>query len=142
MSEKAKYGGFWQPSGGGKGHKGKGKNKSKGKPSFPKRSLEQRIANSQCKRCFQWGHWKAECPQRHQGSTGSTSAAGAAFTGVAQNVDDDLPPENAVAFVAQSSQDFRVGSYRSLGRSIGQSENVNLISQDHLVSRRICFVQR
>ena len=117
LSEKAKFRGFWQPSGG-KGGEGKSKNRFKGKSSFPKRTLEQRIANSQCKRCFQWGHWKAECPQRHQSSTGSTSTPKAAFTGVAQHdeippspwnfVDDDLPPENAVAFVAQvSNQDFQ-----------------------------------
>ena len=116
LSEKARYRGFWQPSGG-KGGKGKSKNKSKGKNSFSKRSLEHRIANSQCKRCFQWGHWKAECPQRHQSSSNGASATGAAFTGVALHedelqgpwnfVDDDLPPDHAVAFVAQDSQDQR-----------------------------------
>ena len=118
LSEKARFRGFWQPSGG-KSGKNKGKGKGKGKPFHSKRTLEQRIANSQCKRCFQWGHWKAECPQRHQ-ATGNNSGppSGAAFTGIAQHdeldagpwnfVDDDLPPEFATAFVAQDFQDFRV----------------------------------
>ena len=44
LSEKARFRGFWQPSGG-KGGKGKSKNRFKGKSSFPKRTLEQRIAD-------------------------------------------------------------------------------------------------
>ena len=117
LSEKARFRGFWQPSSG-KGGKGKTKNKSKGKGFNNKRSLEQRIANSQCKRCFQWGHWKAECPQRHQAPGGANPSTAAAFTGVAQHddpmtgpwnfVDEDMPPEHAVAFVAQDFEDTRV----------------------------------
>ena len=117
LSEKARFRGFWQPSSG-KGGKGKTKNKSKGKGFNNKRSLEQRIANSQCKRCFQWGHWKAECPQRHQAPGGANPSTAAAFTGVAQHddpmtgpwnfVDEDMPPKHAVAFVAQDFEDTRV----------------------------------
>ena len=55
LLEKSKYRGFW-PIGKGKNM---GKGRGKGKNRKP---LSQRIAESDCRRCLQRGHWKAECP--------------------------------------------------------------------------------
>ena len=55
LLEKSKYRGFW-PIGKGKSM---GKGRGKGKNRKP---LSQRIAESDCRRCLQRGHWKAECP--------------------------------------------------------------------------------
>ena len=69
LTEKFRSRGFWPISGpGNKGGKSRGKSKTKSK--FQKgrsnrRSLQQRILSSQCRICDQFGHWKAECPERH-----------------------------------------------------------------------------
>ena len=66
LADKRKTRGFWPASpgkgkfkGGGKGYKGGGKGKGS-----KRGSLLDRIARSQCKICLNYGHWKAECPQR------------------------------------------------------------------------------
>ena len=71
LSEKFRSRGFWPPSHGGKGkskggHRGpKGKF---GKQNYQRKSLQQRIMESRCRICNQYGHWKAECPQKGNGS--------------------------------------------------------------------------
>ena len=104
LSDKAKHRGFWGASKGGKG-KGRGKSKSSGKGN--RRSLEWRIANSFCKACGQQGHWKAECPNRSK----TDGPPGSAFAGVAAMdpssttwdiIEDQQPPDEAVAFVLQA----------------------------------------
>ena len=74
MSEKFRSRGFW-PLGKGKGRAGKGK--SKGRMSWGSRkTLQQRILESNCRLCGKKGHWRNECPNRGQNaSTSSTSAA-------------------------------------------------------------------
>ena len=68
LLEKSKSRGFWPI----KGNKGSRKGKGKG---FKGRSkgLAHRIANSACRLCGQTGHWKAECPQKKTGASGSES---------------------------------------------------------------------
>eukprot|EP00435_Cladocopium_sp_Y103_P028714 s224_g7.t1 len=70
LRDKARGRGFW-PLAGGKGKsktkKGKTGNASKGgygatQSGFRRRSLADRIANSNCRRCGQPGHWRRECP--------------------------------------------------------------------------------
>ena len=100
LSEKVRFRGFF-PIG-----KGKGKSSSKsGKGRFGKglnrdrKPLSQRILRSQCRRCFQFGHWKDECPLKSQdgGSTAnasSSSGPSSSFTGIAtMDVPDALPLE-------------------------------------------------
>ena len=74
LSERFRNRGFWPTSGSkgkGKGHKGRGKSPAKG--NFGNRkSLQQRILESNCRHCGRKGHWRAECPER---SRGSSSAA-------------------------------------------------------------------
>ena len=68
LTEKSKSRGFWPVRSKGGGKKGKGKNiffKSR-KP------LATRIAESDCRLCGQRGHWKAECPRRHQNTSASS----------------------------------------------------------------------
>jgi hypothetical protein len=87
LRDKAKSRGFW-PLGSGKGRtkgkkgkfgaSGKGNMSSNQQANFRRRSLADRIANSNCRKCGQPGHWKRECPL----STGSSSAASMSSPGV------------------------------------------------------------
>ena len=77
LSEKYRARGFWPISKGKfKGSKGK----SKGKPNWNNRkTLQQRILESNCRICGRKGHWKSECPNRGQ-PTNSSSASTAPVT--------------------------------------------------------------
>ena len=77
LSEKARSRGFWPQS----SHGGKGKAKfqprgAKGKfqKGGHRKSLQQRILESQCRICHKFGHWKAECPQRHNPPNASSNS--------------------------------------------------------------------
>ena len=79
LSEKYRARGFWPMSKGKfKGSKGK----SKGKSSWTSRkTLQQRILESNCRICGRKGHWKSECPNRGQGqSSSSTTTAPVTFS--------------------------------------------------------------
>ena len=72
LSDRNKNRGFWNSSKGYAGQsKGKGKGKSKQFSRFRK-PLAQRILESECRRCGQRGHWKAECPLNRNATTGSS----------------------------------------------------------------------
>ena len=71
LNEKGKNRGFWPV----RPNKGKGRGKGKGAPQGPfrpRKSLAQRILESDCRRCGKRGHWKAECPL-NKGATPSAS---------------------------------------------------------------------
>lgn len=116
LSEKARYRGFWPTSKGSNQHSSKGKGSgypkgtSKGKtggqnPAFGQRSrksLQERIMNSNCRICNRRGHWRAECPFRNQSpsdrvsQTNASSSAAPTSTVVAEPVnvsEDPLPME-------------------------------------------------
>ena len=62
LSDRNRNRGFWSPGpskSNAKGNKGRGKGKFTPRP---RRSLASRILESECRRCGQKGHWKAECP--------------------------------------------------------------------------------
>ena len=92
LTDRNKNRGFWQGSnskGSYKGGKGKGKGKRARKP------LAQRIMESECRRCGQVGHWKAECPLLRTAGTASSGTANKdtnAFAGVAVGLDDPEEP--------------------------------------------------
>ena len=75
LNEKVRHRGFWPINKG----KSKGGSKSGVKGKFHKghsssrKSLQQRILESQCRICHQYGHWKAECPKRQDASSTSGS---------------------------------------------------------------------
>ena len=74
LSDRFKNRGFWQTS----GAKGKSKGfKGKGKGNFTgaRKSLQQRILESNCRHCGKRGHWRAECPDRLRGNSSSGSNA-------------------------------------------------------------------
>ncbi|CAK9030755.1 Retrovirus-related Pol polyprotein from type-1 retrotransposable element R2, partial [Durusdinium trenchii] len=80
--EKGKNRGSW-PIKGAPG--GKPKPKGKFSPTFTKgkgfrKPLAQRILESECRRCGQRGHWKAECPKRFEVEA-KTTPAPTAFAG-------------------------------------------------------------
>lgn len=68
LSERFRSRGFWPIKGKGKS----GKSKSKGKFAKDRKSLQERILSSFCRKCGQKGHWKSECPN----SAGSYSSDG------------------------------------------------------------------
>ena len=89
LLEKSKARGFWNPKGGKgfgkKGFKGKGK-------SWGAKSLAQRISESTCRKCFQKGHWKAECPlNKVGGDTGASSSLPTSTVIELSNVLTDIP---------------------------------------------------
>ena len=71
LSERFKNRGFWPVSGKGKGKSGKGKGKFSGKGH--RKSLQQRMLESNCRLCGKRGHWHAECPERSQMSASGSS---------------------------------------------------------------------
>ena len=95
LNDRFKNRGFWPTSGAkgkSKGTKGKGKGNFKG----ARKSLQQRILESNCRHCGKRGHWRAECPERLHGSSGSNSNAQApammAFSQLAGD-EETLPSE-------------------------------------------------
>ena len=94
LAERAKHRGFWPSSFRGKGKGGKGSVKGKFNRS-PKRSLQQRILNSTCRRCDATGHWKAECPLNRSGSSSTSSA----------------PSNTAVSFPSDPSQSHQASVF-------------------------------
>jgi hypothetical protein len=93
LNEKFRSRGFW-PISKGKGKMGKGK--SKGKPMWGSRkSLQQRILESNCRICGKKGHWRNECPNKNQGNaSGSTAAAATvSMANSASDADMSLPEE-------------------------------------------------
>eukprot|EP00435_Cladocopium_sp_Y103_P037018 s557_g9.t1 len=73
LSEKYRSRGFWPISNKGKS-RGKGKTKGK-QPWNNRKSLQQRILESNCRLCGKRGHWRNECPLKNQSSTASQSSA-------------------------------------------------------------------
>ena len=101
LSEKFRNRGFWPTTKGsyysGKGRGGKLNKGKGGKSAFdnrPRRSLQDRILNSNCRICGRKGHWRAECPYKgtSQGSsTGSTTPGTVPTTTVVTENADDEP---------------------------------------------------
>jgi len=73
LSEKYRARGFWPVSKGkSKGFKGK----FKGRPTWTSRkTLQQRILESNCRICGRKGHWKSECPNKGQAMPGSSNSS-------------------------------------------------------------------
>lgn len=140
LSDKAKHRGFW---GGSKGGKSKGRSKGKSPGKNGRRSLEWRIANSFCKACGQQGHWKAECPNRSK----SDGPSGSAFAGVValetptmttwDVIEDQHPPEEAVAFVLQAgfSKQHNTTWHHQRGKPKGEYLGVNKGSHNRDIHR-------
>jgi hypothetical protein len=152
LSDRTKNRGFWSGSKGSYGNpKGKGKGKYKGSMKFrkPLATLAQRILESECRRCRQRGHWKAECPlnRAQSSSTGGPSKEGGAFTGMTMvNGDDELDDmilielEHAVpclsrSQVAESHDRF---CFVAVGDKLGHNMNPPTSLSTSMMSR---FVQ-
>ena len=90
LTEKYRNRGFWPVNRGQKG-KSKGKKRWDGDPAYTpsskgdswydkntnqrRKSLQDRILQSNCRLCGRRGHWKAECPEKHKTSTSSSGPA-------------------------------------------------------------------
>lgn len=72
LTEKARSRGFWPIKGKGGG---KGKQKGKTSPFRARKTLAERIAQSDCRYCGARGHWRAECPKRLAEKQGASNAA-------------------------------------------------------------------
>ena len=94
LAEKSRNRGFWPTSRGQSSFKGKGKGKSKSQGGR-RRSLQERIMNSQCRICHRKGHWKAECPYKGQNAGASmapsTTGAATSTASILTTVHDNVP---------------------------------------------------
>ena len=109
LSDRNKNRGFWQSKGSNHGFKGKGKSKSKGFSRFRK-PLAQRILESECRRCGQKGHWKAECPLNRnssQGQAGTSGSKDSAFAGTVMMA-EDTSFDNDMIFVDSQVKVFLI----------------------------------
>ena len=116
LSEKYRSRGFWPLT------KGKGKHqKGKGKGKFQwghKKTLQQRILESNCRLCGKKGHWKSECPSRGQASQSAASA----------------PVTLSMASTSQLQEDVMSTEFLML-------PEVPSTNQDTTTSTEMCFVQ-
>ena len=102
LQDRNKNRGFWGSSKG-HGYSQKGKGKGKGKNVFRNRKpLAQRILESECRKCGQKGHWKAECPlNRTNASSGvTTGSKDGAFAGMTMKANDHNPDDDDVILVS------------------------------------------
>lgn len=77
----------------GRGKSSKGKGKVKGSWSGRK-SLQQRILESNCRLCGRRGHWKSECPQKNQSTSATAASAPVTLSmGTHGDLDDVMPME-------------------------------------------------
>ena len=93
LSEKFRSRGFW-PIGKGKSRHGKGK--AKGKSGWSgRKSLQQRILESNCRLCGKKGHWRNECPNKPQGTASATASAAmtVSFGDTPASSDQAMPAE-------------------------------------------------
>eukprot|EP00435_Cladocopium_sp_Y103_P071338 s690_g37.t1 len=111
LTDRNKSRGFWGSSKGQYPQKGKSKGKSKG---FGKgrKSLAQRILESECRRCGARGHWKAECPlnRASQASNPASASKDSAFAGTV-TATDDLPHEVDDMIPIPESEDVTCHEY-------------------------------
>ena len=83
LLEKTRNRGFWPTP--------KGKGSSKGKGKFKSRkTLAQRIAESNCRKCGQRGHWKAECPMDSNNKAKPSHVANAVVSSTQDIIDEDI----------------------------------------------------
>jgi hypothetical protein len=92
LNEKVRARGFW-PLGKGKSKMNKGR--GKGRPPWNKKTLQQRILESNCRLCGKKGHWKSECPTRNQGTASGSHAAAATLSVASSAAESDsaMPAE-------------------------------------------------
>ena len=100
LSEKFRNRGFWPVSRNPAQSKGKGfggKPGGRGKGGFnqlrPRKTLQERIMQSNCRACGRRGHWKAECPFKSSNSSTSSQPATTAPTTTVIADQDVLPLE-------------------------------------------------
>ena len=158
LAEKFRNRGFFpnRPfnKGKGSGYKASGKGKNNwGNRS--RRSLQDRILNSTCRICHQVGHWKAECPLRHQGGDAPAAETNQVTTAPTTTVvtlgdADILPleflglPEATIdepkiiladSFVCESHQEeYPKYSYR--GKILGEFQRNNYVADSVLTNGR------
>eukprot|EP00435_Cladocopium_sp_Y103_P014959 s628_g3.t1 len=106
LQDRNKSRGFWGNS---KGYQStsKGKGKSRGKNMFRSRKpLAQRILESECRRCGQKGHWKAECPLNRGTSAITPANSGSkdgAFAGMTM-ITEGFVPDNDMILVTEHAE--------------------------------------
>ena len=93
LSENYRSRGFWPISKG--KSKGKGRSKGKGPWNNGRKTLQQRILESNCRLCGKKGHWRNECPMKSQGSltVSSSAAVTVSLASNAQSSDSCMPEE-------------------------------------------------
>ena len=123
LLEKTRNRGFWPTP--------KGKGSSKGKGKFKSRkTLAQRIAESNCRKCGQRGHWKAECPMDSNHKAKPSHVANAMVSSTQDIIDEDIifaEPDNP-----EKDRQTEACVFAS---EIGRDGNKPLIRTDKIVRR-------
>eukprot|EP00435_Cladocopium_sp_Y103_P042331 s1525_g11.t1 len=106
LTDRNKNRGFWNSSSKGFSSQTKGKSKGKGKWNVRfRKPLSQRILESECRRCGQKGHWKAECPLNRPNNAPSTASNrdSSAFAGATSVLSSTLPEDDMI-LVAEADE--------------------------------------
>ena len=101
LGERFRNRGFWPTSSSkGKGKGSKGRGKSSGKGNFGNRkSLQQRILESNCRHCGRKGHWRAECPERSRSSNAAAANSAPTMTSMTMTSDTTIEGTLPLEFV-------------------------------------------
>ena len=101
LSERFRNRGFWPTSSSkGKGKGSKGRGKTSGKGNFGNRkSLQQRILESNCRHCGRKGHWRAECPERSRSSNATAANSAPTMTSMTMTSDTTIEGTLPLEFV-------------------------------------------
>ena len=100
-----------------------------------RKSLQQRILESNCRLCGKKGHWRNECPFKNQGSTASQSSAAVTVslaTNSSKDGDDDMPAEFMNLPVVFDHHDKDILSHAScFVQSVFSINNMRMHPADH-----------
>eukprot|EP00435_Cladocopium_sp_Y103_P013144 s1206_g3.t1 len=132
LSEKFRSRGFW-PIGKGKSKFSKGR--GKGKATWGNRkSLQQRILESNCRICGKRGHWKSECPSRQTSSaTNSNTAAVTLSLGSAAASNDSAMPQEFLDLPVVPDPSAK--DSHQAGQQVSDSDRVDSMQQQPVVNQ-------
>eukprot|EP00435_Cladocopium_sp_Y103_P001047 s2611_g1.t1 len=138
LTDRNRNRGFWAPGASqnnAKGYKGRGKGKFQNQNRYRK-PLAARILESECRRCGQKGHWKAECPLRS--ASGNSQASGQTKEHATMTVTpSDMPCNDMIPMdeVEVSVHDF--GVFDVLVHHCFVTDSYDNKKQHHAISHRL-----
>ena len=135
LTDRNRNRGFWSPGASqpnAKGAKGRGK----GKFAFRSRKpLAARILESECRRCGQRGHWKAECPLRNVGNNATVAnqtKENATFTTLTMTAEPNDPDSSDMILMTEMDVTHDEGC-NNFGCSVADCFVINNEKKKHTV---------